>query len=532
MTLPPAHDSPKADKTTHGQGPEGVFDEFISVLGRFCTESGFQGLKAMISDHDRLREELNDTRTAFSKNLEKLTQVITDRNVEKEVFQKKTDDHNKYYKKVLEEKATAYRKLKTEQDTSTTWKKKAELLEKDVERIMTTSKKHEARITELDSIINGQKGQLKEAKEEIATLKSKLQSTDNQLGTNSKALAAAESKLATIMSYTAVMTSLRDVKVEITGILASSFKDASALFWEFLGRDIDEDQLQDLSFWDRVRDHVAIQRAIPIPASNSTQAKQMRATAGLIIYARALTRYVFRPTYFSQDSDAKEMLDALPTTNAFQDTLVRAVLLEVLPDKQRMRQDACAEHVIEDVMAAIVGWVTADRRVALRSRLSNLTSMLCGAWQRVQRLHERVEPCFTFETLDDWQQLPPWIDTVPLANRVKVSPSRQEKGGHQPLQETPKLVGFSTQDIVKVVWPAFLSVGLEQAAEEEEGGVSDLVCHRYVLTRTGVQDAVDEDTPQRAIQRAIRNGNTIAQKNKRDSAVFLSHRAFDRSDVK
>ncbi|KAF4774846.1 hypothetical protein HER10_EVM0004019 [Colletotrichum scovillei] len=215
MTLPPAHDSPKADKTTHGQGPEGVFDEFISVLGRFCTESGFQGLKAMISDHDRLREELNDTRTAFSKNLEKLTQVITDRNVEKEVFQKKTDDHNKYYKKVLEEKATAYRKLKTEQDTSTTWKKKAELLEKDVERIMTTSKKHEARITELDSIINGQKGQLKEAKEEIATLKSKLQSTDNQLGTNSKALAAAESKLATIMSYTAVMTSLRDVKVEM-----------------------------------------------------------------------------------------------------------------------------------------------------------------------------------------------------------------------------------------------------------------------------------------------------------------------------
>ncbi|KAK2778387.1 hypothetical protein CKAH01_11784 [Colletotrichum kahawae] len=158
--------------------------------------------------------------------------------------------------------------------------------------------------------------------------------------------------------------------------------------------------------------------------------------------------------------------------------------------------------------------------------------MLCGAWRRVQRLQERVEPCFTFETLDDWQQLPPWIDTVPLANRAKVSPSRQEKGGRQPLQETPKLVGFLTQDVVKVVWPAFLSVGLEQAAEEEEGGVSDPVCHGYVFTRAGVQDAVDEDTPRRAMRRAMRNGNAVAQRNRRDSAVFLSHGAFDGSDVK
>ncbi|KAK0367610.1 hypothetical protein CLIM01_15033 [Colletotrichum limetticola] len=450
MTSPPTHDPPKAGKPADGQGPEGVFDEFISVLGRFCTESGFQGLKTMVRDHDRLGEELSDTKTAYSKNLEKLTQVITDRNVEKELFQKKTDEHNKHYKKVLEEKATAYRKLKTEQDTSTTWEKKAELLVKDVERSIATSKKHEARITELDSIIDKQREQLKTAKEETAKLKSKVQATNDQLGTNSKALAAAESKLATIMSYTAVMTSLKDVRVEITDILASSFKDASALFWEFLGRDISEDQLQDLSFWDRVRDHVAIQRAIPIPASNSTQAKQMRATAGLIIYARALTRYVFRPTYFSQESDDKELLDALPTTNAFQDTLVRAVLLEVLPDKQRMRQEACAQHVIEDVIAATVGW----------------------------------------------------------------------------------LVGFSTQDVFQVVWPAFLVIGLEQGTEEEEEGTSDLVCHGYVLTRAGVQDAEDEDTPRRAMRRAMRHSNAVAQRNRRDSAVFLSHGAFNGSDVK
>ncbi|KAK0367413.1 hypothetical protein CLIM01_15230 [Colletotrichum limetticola] len=107
MTSPPTQDPPKAGKPAHGQGPEGVFEEFISVLGRFCTESGFQGLKAMVRDHDRLGEELSDTKTAYSKNLEKLTQVITDRNVEKEVFQKKTDEHNKHYKKILEEKATA-----------------------------------------------------------------------------------------------------------------------------------------------------------------------------------------------------------------------------------------------------------------------------------------------------------------------------------------------------------------------------------------------------------------------------------------
>jgi hypothetical protein len=314
-------------------------------------------------------------------------------------------------------------------------------------------------------------------------------------------------------------------------MLGSSFKEASDLFRSFFGCDLDGDRLQDSRSWDRIRNHTAIQRGIPLPASNSVHAKQMRPIAGLVIYARALAEYVFRPTYLSVGTGADDILDALPAANSFQDTLVRAVLLEVLPDHQRKRRDACAERVVEEVLVVLAAWLPADQHATFKSRLDHLTSVLCGQWQRVQKLHERVEPCFDFEAPDDWQTLPRWTNPVPSDNSARTMQPRQGNIERQPKQQEPESAALSTGDLVKVVWPAFLATNLEHSTDEEEG-TSDLVHHGYVLTRADVRGAANEDMPRRAMRRAARDSNVAAPRKRRDSAIFLSHGASDGSDVK
>ncbi|KAK2024526.1 hypothetical protein LX32DRAFT_598617, partial [Colletotrichum zoysiae] len=330
MTPSAGHNSPKPGLSVHSQRSEDIFNDFVSFISKFCTDKSFQDLKAKIEDYNTLQKRLDETKTAYDKNLEELLRLTADRKAEKEEFEKKIEEQTKQHVRVMEDKAAAHRKLKAEQDSTTTLKGKIKSLEEEVGRSIATSKKHEANIAKLESTMGVQARNLESAKKEAAVLRDELQSTTKQLNTQSEALERAGGKLATFRSYTATLVPLKDVRVEISEILDSSFKDALALFRAYLGRDIDRNRLQDSKFWDRVRDHVAIHRTIPLPASNSVDAKQMRATAGLAIYSRALEKYVFRPTYLSLGTDAEDVLDELPAVDSFQDALVRAVLLEVL----------------------------------------------------------------------------------------------------------------------------------------------------------------------------------------------------------
>lgn len=313
--------------------------------------------------------------------------------------------------------------------------------------------------------------------------------------------------------------------------LGSTFSAATALFKVVLSHDLSEDRLKDSRFWDRARDHGAIQRMIPLPASNSTPAKRMRTIAGLAIFSRALENFVFQPSYLSVGSDMKQALDALPGANLDQDSFVRAVLLKVLPDQQNICRDMCAERVADEVVAALSGWVPADEHATFKSRLGHITRDLCVNWQRVQKLHERVEPSFVFETLDDWKPLPTLLDPLPSSNGVEVTPPHHGRRDSQPGPQELAPVTLTTTEVLKVVWPAFLATTLEQPADDEES-TSDLVHHGYVLTRADTEGAANEEMPRRAMRRATRESRAASQRTRRDSAVFLSHGASDGSPVK
>ncbi|KAJ0350152.1 hypothetical protein COL154_013374 [Colletotrichum chrysophilum] len=305
------HDTPKTGPPANGQRPEDVLDEFVFCIRRFCTEGSSRDLKAVLLNHDALQRKLVDTEAAYKKNLEEFMQLITDRNAEKEAFKKKTEEQNQELSKIDTDRGAAYQKLKAEQETTKTLTRKIKSLEALVQRTMVDSKKQGDLAARFENTNDTLNKELEKARKKIAESNDELKAAKNELSSRAKELTTSESKLAEIRSQTATLTVLDNVRTDIYKMFASSFKDALALFKEFLGHDIGRAQLQDTKSWDRVRDHAAIQRAIPIPASNSVNGKKMRAVAGLIICGRALAIHVFRPTYLSMGSDVEELLRAL-----------------------------------------------------------------------------------------------------------------------------------------------------------------------------------------------------------------------------
>ncbi|CRK11287.1 hypothetical protein BN1708_010093, partial [Verticillium longisporum] len=480
---PSADDTPHNDRLpTQAQESKDSASSIVALIDQLSSHSSVQSLKAVIHGKEQLKKELESTRNAYVRNLEELALQRLRWDTEKTAFEAKAQEQGKQYNKVKDDKVTAYRKLRDEQDNAARLRSTIQSLEEEVKRAIAKNKKYEVRITDLERGMADQTEQLRDVQEKEATLKEELQSAKHNLLTQSEVLVRAEDSLASFRSFTATLIPLEDEISSISEMLDSAFSDALNLFKVSLGCDLHNDRLKESRSWDRVRDHPSVDRLIPLPASNSAHAKRMRTAAGLAIYARALSKHVFRQTYLTVNDSTERVLHTLQAANATQDVFVRAVLLKVLPEQQRQCQEECATHAVDEVLVAVGGWLSADQRATFKSRLGHLTSVLCGEWQRVQVLNERVEPCLSIKTPDDWLPLPT------LGDPVAVDDGAGSRGRQTRQQDTH--TELSASEMVKILWPAFLAFSPEQAAEEEEIPPV-LIHHGYALTRVDVQGAAD-----------------------------------------
>ncbi|KAM0274953.1 hypothetical protein ACHAQH_007721 [Verticillium albo-atrum] len=333
---------PSADNTPHNerrpaqaQGPKDSASSVVALIDQLSSHSSVQSLKAVVQGKEQLKKELENTQTAYVRNLEELALQKSRWDTEKKMFEMKAQEQSKQYNKVMDDKVAAYRKLRAEQDYTAVLRSKIESLEEDVRRAVANNKKDEVRLRDLEKGMADQTEQLRDVQKKEATLKEELRSTNHKLLTQSEVLARAEDSLASFRSFTATLTPLEDEISSISEVLGSAFNDALGLFRLSLGCDFNDDRLKESRSWDRVRDHPSIDHLIPLPASNSAHAKRMRTVAGLAIYARALAKHVFRQTYLTVDDSTERVLRTLQAANPTQDVFVRAVLLKVLPEQQR-----------------------------------------------------------------------------------------------------------------------------------------------------------------------------------------------------
>lgn len=270
---------------------------------------------------------------------------------------------------------------------------------------------------------------------------------------------------------------------------------------------------------------------VPLPTSNSAHAKRMRVIASLIIYAQALSKHVFRPTYIIQNNhdELDQMLDSLARESPLHEAYVRAVLLRTSSDSREMHRETCSTAVASDVTGVIAGWLSASERESFHSAVKRLSKDACEGWEYVQRLVDRVSPSFVFELSEDWQRLPSPTQPIvqngaaqeeePLvlteAERLQIT-NEEERTQQQPSR--PILVEKS--DVISIIWPAFFASSPSQTDDE---ALDRLHCG-YALTRVDVEDAEAEiyEESRRTNRKMHRRNDSISRNQGKNPMSFLS----------
>lgn len=294
-----------------------------------------------------------------------------------------------------------------------------------------------------------------------------------------------------------------------------------------IGVALDDTCLTDTTIWGRVRNHASIQRTIPLPASNSPAARQMRVAAGLRIYSMALADNVFRSTYLTQNNDLDDVLRDLETEDPLHEAFARAVLLKIQPTRQARTREVRVKMVVDQVSDALADLVPISQRQAFEARLRQVSAEACDAWSVVQQLLEPVRPVFASHMFEDWVAFPSLTaqrngKTESSGGARKPLTTRTEKSDRQGQSPTAESQSMETDDIIQVVWPAF-SVPSSQQEDDVGNQVPEMVHRGYVITRSQIKEAEDEMSRRNARKNARQNSaHSSTQKKRRDSAVFLS----------
>lgn len=301
---------------------------------------------------------------------------------------------------------------------------------------------------------------------------------------------------------------------------------------DFLRNDLDRPCLDDYIGWDNLRTQVSVNEYIPLPASNSVAAKGMRVVAGLVLLGRALVEYIFRPVHIMQHNEFDIVLRDLGSQNPLQEMYARASLLKILPDRQKKNQEASIELVVKQVSHTLNHLIPLSRQDEFKLALRGVTGQICRSWSGVQKLEERINPSFSFDLPEDWQQLPPEIPRASLSHSMQ-SPKQEKKAGRLVQQQSPRsspstlLPGsVLNTEFKEVIWPAFLVADPEHSRQEteEDGGIDlswALIFQGYVLTNTQAKTAEQERATE---QEASRRARKIARQNSSDHRQAIRKR--------
>jgi hypothetical protein len=160
--------------------------------------------------------------------------------------------------------------------------------------------------------------------------------------------------------------------------------------------------------WSGFKDEEMLGGKIPIPQSNTIDAKNMRVAAVLAILARSVDRNIFQPIYhLDSNSGLRELFVQEAVNNSRRESWCRAFLLPMFPQYQeRVVAERCA-RVVHEVMSVVQGLLPGEQIDLFRISLKQFTETTINAWQRIQRMKEKLKSDFDMTVYKEmrWQTL-------------------------------------------------------------------------------------------------------------------------------
>ncbi|KAI1506332.1 hypothetical protein F5X99DRAFT_49 [Biscogniauxia marginata] len=333
------------------------------------------------------------------------------------------------------------------------------------------SKLHED-IAARDAEIDNLKSSLDQEKSNLTVTQAAEERVKQELAAVYEDLQAKNTKLSRLDGLAFHMR--RQPREEIHAQLHGIFESAYGFAEVNVGRDLEQAVLANPSLWDKLQNHAQVKRVIPMPMSNTCEAKKMRVAAVLAIFGSLLSKYIFQPTYHLEEStELSELMSDLANYDPTREGYLRAVLLDVLPERQKLNSRLRVERVVEEVLACIEPLLTAGgKHNTTRASLETVCSQVCTQWMQLQKLEDKIEPSYeaTYDE-EEWKMLP-------LHN-----PNDHNNNYHDNNDDVPQPNG-DIGDIVTVAWPSFLSLW---------DGEPEVVAKGFVLTKDQMRHAREEE---------------------------------------
>ncbi|KAK8058847.1 hypothetical protein PG994_009295 [Apiospora phragmitis] len=225
--------------------------------------------------------------------------------------------------------------------------------------------------------------------------------------------------------------------------------------------------------WAPLRTHPRVSRMIPLPLSNSAEAKRMRVAALVGILGWVCAQHIFQPTYLLQCNELCGVLASLADDDHGRETYLRSRI----------------QQAVFDILACVAPLLPKARQEEVKSSLEAVCKHICGQWMRLQLLEEKIEPSFDAYDNNDWRliELPDFGGSSAAAPQPHDS---TEGGGSSSSGESTGTCAVAEEgisdieDIAAVLWPSFLS---------SRDGESELLTEGVVIAKGQTRAAYHEE---------------------------------------
>ena len=127
-------------------------------------------------------------------------------------------------------------------------------------------------------------------------------------------------------------------------------------------------------------------QGLPLPHSDSSSAKSVRAVIILSVMAQAFVRHIFTPTYLlSEAGELDQVLTVLAEQDSPHELFARSVLLRVLANKEIQMIRSRVTSMVEEVVSCIQHIIPPDRLDGFKSGLEDVAGKGAQTWSKFQR---------------------------------------------------------------------------------------------------------------------------------------------------
>ncbi|RYP47649.1 hypothetical protein DL768_006302 [Monosporascus sp. mg162] len=256
----------------------------------------------------------------------------------------------------------------------------------------------QARLKMSDNSINKLKERVKEKENQLNEKSSFFNKVSTELERKKSEMATMSEKLNALLQYSCAMTTASDEA--ISKEVGKVFKTVHSLAKTFFSGDLSKSVLGDESLWMDVHEKI---RWLPLPASNTPDAKHMRIAACIAALGSRFFQLIFVPVYQQSDTgELSDLLSNLATADTRRETYLRSILLGVLPEEQISIRNQRTAEIVDDVCTGIGCLLEDQKKAAFRVRVEEACKVAAECWQNIRFMETKVNPFMPiYEGMED-----------------------------------------------------------------------------------------------------------------------------------